>query len=79
MKIGEKVTKAAKAQADNGSKAATTAFDTSGKAVTDAFENAGRAASGPFEASLKAVQNYQAKLVQCFQANAEANLQLIRS
>ena len=42
----------------------------------DAFENVGRAATGAVEASLKAAQDYQAKLVQCFQANADANLQL---
>ena len=61
----ENVTKEATAQAENVSRAA-----------TGAFENMGRATIGALEASLKAAQDYQAKLVQCFQANAEANLQL---
>ncbi|HKN30132.1 MAG TPA: phasin family protein [Roseiarcus sp.] len=65
MKAGEKVTKEAAAQAEN-----------AGKAASGALLSAGRAATGALEAPLKAVQDYQAKLVQCFQANAEANLQL---
>jgi hypothetical protein len=75
-KAGEKVTKEATAQAENVSKAASGAFEASGRAAAGAFESAGRAASGALEVSLKAVQDYQAKLVKCFQANAEANLQL---
>jgi phasin protein len=73
---GEKVTREATAQAENVSKAASGAFEASGKAAAGAFEDAGRAATGALEASLKGAQDYQAKLVQCFQANAEANLQL---
>ncbi len=65
MKAGEKVTKEAAAQAEN-----------AGKAASGTLLSAGRAATGALEAPLKAVQDYQAKLVQCFQANAEANLQL---
>jgi hypothetical protein len=65
MKAGENVTKEATAQAEK-----------AGRAASGAFEASGRAATGVFEASIKAMQNYQAKLVQCFQANAEANLQL---
>ena len=75
-KSGEKVTKEATAQAEKVSKVASGAFEASGKAAIGAFENAGRVATGALEASLKAAQDYQAKLVQCFQANAEANLQL---
>ena len=71
-KSGEKVTKEATAQAENVSKAASGALEASGKAAAGAFENA----TGALEASLKGAQDYQAKLVQCFQANAEANLQL---
>ena len=63
-KAGERVTKEATAQGENVSKA------------SGAFEAASKAATGALEASLKGVQDYQAKLVQCFQANAEANLQL---
>ena len=74
-KSREKVTKEATVQAENVSKAASGAFEASGKAATGAFEDAGRAATGVLEASLKAAQDYQAKVVQCFQANAEANLQ----
>lgn len=76
MKAGEKVTKEATAQAENAGKAATGAFESSSRAAGGAFEASGRAATGVLEASMKGVQDYQAKLVQCFQANAEANLQL---
>jgi hypothetical protein len=75
-KAGETVTKEATAQAENVSRAASGAFETSGRVASGAFENVGKAATGALEASLKAVQDYQAKLVQFFQANAEANLQL---
>jgi hypothetical protein len=64
-KAGEKVTKEAVAQAENAAKAA-----------SGAFEESGRAASGMIEASVKGVQDYQTKVVQIFQANAQANLEL---
>jgi len=76
MRAGEKVTKEATTQAENAGKAAMSAFEESSRAASGVFEASGRAASGAMTASMKAVQNYQAKLVQCFQANAEANLQL---
>jgi hypothetical protein len=65
MKAGEKVAKEATAQAEK-----------AGRTASGAFEASGRAATGVFETSMKAMQDYQAKIVQCFQANAEANLQL---
>ena len=65
MKAGEAVAKEATAQAEK-----------AGRTGSGAFEASGRAATGVFETSMKAMQDYQAKIVQCFQANAEANLQL---
>jgi hypothetical protein len=76
VKSGEKVTKETMFQAENVTKSASSAFEASGRAAAGAFENVGRAATSAVEASLKAAQDYQAKLVQCFQANADANLQL---
>ena len=65
MKAGEKITKEATARAEK-----------AGRTASGVFEASGRAATGVFETSMKAMQDYQAKIVQCFQANAEANLQL---
>jgi hypothetical protein len=64
-KAGEKVTKEAAAQAEN-----------AGRVASGAFEASGRTASGVVEASVKGVQDYQTKVVQIFQANAQANLEL---
>jgi hypothetical protein len=75
-KAGERVTKEATAQAENVGRAASGAFEESGRAASGAFEASGRAASGVIEASVKGVQDYQTKVVQIFQANAQANLEL---
>lgn len=75
-KAGEKVARETAAQTENVGRAASGVFELSGRAASGAFEASGRAATSAFEASVKATQDYQAKLVQCFQANAEANLQL---
>ncbi len=66
-KAAERVTKEATAQAEN-----------AGKAASGAVETASKGAAGSFEASVKAVQDYQTKIVQIFQANATANLQLVQ-
>ena len=44
--------------------------------VAAQFANAANLYGGAFAGSLKAVQDYQAKLLQFFQSNAEANIQL---
>jgi hypothetical protein len=75
-KAGEKVTKEAAAQAENAGRAASGAFEESGRAASGALEQSGRAANGMIEASVKGVQDYQTKVVQIFQANAQANLEL---
>lgn len=64
-KAGERATQEAAAQAEK-----------AGKAASGAFEASGKTASGVIEASVKGAQDYQTKLVQIFQANAQANLQL---
>ncbi|HZZ62859.1 MAG TPA: phasin family protein [Roseiarcus sp.] len=75
-KAGARVTKEATAQAEQVGDAATGAFEASGRTASGAFEASGRTASGVIEASVKGAQDYQTKLVQIFQANAQANLQL---
>ena len=47
-----------------------------GESVAAQFANAANLYGGAFSGSFKAVQDYNAKLLQNFQANAEANMQL---
>ena len=47
-----------------------------GDSVAAQFANAANLYGGAFSGSFKAVQEYQTKLLQTFQANAEANMQL---
>ena len=47
-----------------------------GENVAAQLANAANMYGGAFAGSLKAVQDYQAKLLQFFQANAEANMSL---
>jgi hypothetical protein len=47
-----------------------------GQDMAAQLANAANAYGGAFGSSFKAVQDYQAKLMQVFQANAEANMQL---
>src|SRR5271165_5363907 len=47
-----------------------------GENVASQFANAANAYGGAFSGSWKAMQDYQAKLLQFFQSNAEANMQL---
>src|SRR5271169_334961 len=46
------------------------------ESVAAQFANAANLYGGAFTGSFKAVQDYQTKLVQFFQSNAEANMQL---
>ena len=68
--------RAASGAFEESGRAASGAFEESGRAASGAFEESGRAASGMIEASVKGVQDYQTKVVQIFQANAQANLEL---
>ena len=47
-----------------------------GESVAAQFANAANLYGGAFAGSFKAAQDYQTKLVQFFQSNAEANMQL---
>ncbi len=47
-----------------------------GEDAATRLQSAANAYSGAFGASFKAAQDYQTKLMQVFQANAEANMQL---
>jgi len=47
-----------------------------GDSVAAQFANAANLYGGAFSGPFKAVQDYQAKLLQTFQANADANMQL---
>jgi hypothetical protein len=47
-----------------------------GENMAEQLANAANVYGGAFAGSLKALQDYQAKLLQFFQTNAEANMQL---
>jgi len=47
-----------------------------GESMAAQLQNAANLYGGAFAGSLKAVQEYQTKLLQFFQSNAEANMQL---
>ena len=62
---------------ENREKTAANATSAASKAVTDVasqFANAANVYGGAFAASFKAAQDYQTKLMQFVQANAEANV-----
>ncbi len=79
LNANEQAAKAAIEAVQTGEQAGLAIGKTVASETTDRIESASKAYGAAIEATLKAVQDYNTKLVQVLQTNAEANLQLGRT